>query len=101
MTPDLPAYVREVGGAVVLAIKVQPRASRTEIAGPLGLELKIKVAAAPVDSAANEALVEFLAGQLACSRRQVVLQRGQTSTHKQVAVHGLTAATVVARLTGL
>ncbi len=101
MNPELPPYVREVGGAVVLAIKVQPRASRTEIAGPLGVELKIKVAAPPVDSAANEALVEFLARQLECPRRQVVLQRGQTSTHKQVAVHGMPAATVVARLAGL
>lgn len=100
MNPGLPAYAREVGGAVVLAIKVQPRASRTEIAGPLGLELKIKVAAPPVDSAANEALVEFLARQLGCPRRQVVLQRGQTSTHKQVAVHGMSAVLVVARLTG-
>ena len=87
---SLPPYLRSADGAVVIAIKAQPRASRTEIAGLLGDALKVKVAAPPVDSAANEALVEFLARTLGCPRRSVVLLRGQASTHKQVAIHGLT-----------
>ncbi len=94
----LPLFLREQNGAVVIAIKAQPRAHRTEISGILGSELKIKVAAPPVDSAANEALLIFLAETLGCSKRNVTLWRGQTSTHKQIAVVGLTASQVAGGL---
>ena len=96
---SLPGYLRPVRDGVSLAVKAQPRASRTEIAGIHGLELKVRVAAPPVDSAANEALVEFLAHRIGCPRRSVVLVRGETSTHKQFVVHGVDAATI-ARLLG-
>ena len=51
-----------------MSVKLQPRASKNEIGGPLGDELKIKVTAPPVDAAANEALVKFLAEKLDCPR---------------------------------
>jgi uncharacterized protein (TIGR00251 family) len=73
---------------VILCLKVQPRASRNEVGPPLGNELKIKVTAPPVDSAANEALVQFLAELLKCSRSSVQLLRGQSSRHKQVLLVG-------------
>ena len=72
----LPPYVRAHGQGTLLAVKVQPRSSRTEVVGLFGGELKIKVAAPPVDSAANEALVEFLAKTLGCPRRSVAIVRG-------------------------
>ena len=64
----------------------------------LGTELKIKIAAPPVDSAANDALVEFLARTLGCPRRSIILIRGQAGTHKQLAVHGVPVTVVAARL---
>ena len=64
----------------------------------LGNELRIKVTAPPVDSAANEALIRFLAGILDCPRNSVELLRGQTSRHKTVKLHGLSAQQVLARL---
>ncbi len=73
---------------VLLAVKLQPRASKNEICGPLGDELKIKVTAPPVDAAANQALVEFLAEKLGCSRGKVELIRGHTSRHKTILLHG-------------
>lgn len=94
-----PAFLRAHDGAVLLALKVQPRASRCELAGPLGGELKLKVTAPPVDSAANEAVVEFLAERLGLARRQVVLMRGQTSTHKTVRLEGITLEEAARRLT--
>ena len=100
MSQSLPPYLRVTNQAVVLSIKAQPRAGRTEIVGLLGSELKVKVAAPPVDSAANEALMEYLSERLKCPRRAVILVRGQTSTHKQVAVHGLTAEQIAERLQG-
>lgn len=71
-----------------MSIKLQPRASANEICAPLGDELKIKVTAPPVDAAANEALLELLAGKLGCARRRVELLRGHRSRHKVVKLHG-------------
>ena len=96
----LPGFIRIQEDTVRLAVKVQPRASKNEIGEVLGDELKIKVTAPPVDAAANEALVRFLAEKLDCPGRSVQLVRGQTSRHKIVLVHGMAAADVVARLLG-
>lgn len=95
---SLPAYLFPQAGAVCLCVKLQPRAGRNEIGGPLGPELKIKVTAPPVDSAANEALVRLLADVLDCPRGAVQLARGHTSRHKQVLVRGLSAEEIAARL---
>jgi uncharacterized protein (TIGR00251 family) len=89
----LPPCFRETPAGVQLAVKVQPRASRQEIAGLQGAELKIRISAPPVDSAANQALVEFVAECLGCSRGQVQLVRGGSSTHKTLLLTGVTAAT--------
>ncbi len=87
-----PAYLRALPEGVCLSVKVQPRASRNEIAGALGGELKIKVTAPPVDSAANEELVRFLADQLNCAKSSVELLRGQTSRHKVILLRGCSPA---------
>jgi len=85
-------YLSEQPNGVLLAIKLQPRASANEIGEPLGNELRIKVTAPPVDSAANEALLRLLAEKLDCPRNRVELLRGQTSRHKVVKLHGIPAA---------
>jgi uncharacterized protein len=95
---SLPPYLRAQPNGVWLAIKLQPRASTNEIGEVLGNELRIKVTAPPVDSAANEALVRFLAETLDCARNRVELVRGQTSRHKTVRVLGMTAEDVVKRI---
>src|SRR6185369_660764 len=94
----LPAFLRVQSDGLWLAIKVQPRASVNEIGEPLGNELRVKVTAPPVDSAANEAVLRLLAERLDCARNQVELVRGQTSRHKLVKLHGLSPGLVVARL---
>ena len=81
-------FLRETAGGTLLSVKLQPRASRNEIGEPLGDELKIKVTAPPVDAAANQALVEFLAETLGCSRGKIELLRGHTSRHKTLMLHG-------------
>ncbi len=82
----------------MLLVKLQPRASRNEIGEPLGDELKIKVTAPPVDSAANLALIELLAETLGCARGQLELIRGRTSRHKTIMISGLNPEQVSARL---
>ena len=83
---------------ILLAVKLQPRASKNEIGDALGDELRIKVTAPPVDAAANQALIELLADRLDCARGQVELVRGQTSRHKTIRLHGLTVDEVVKAL---
>jgi len=96
---NLPTFVRvQPDGVVVLSLKVQPRASENEISGAVGNELKIRITAPPVDSAANEALLRFLSEKLDCPASAVQLIRGATSRHKIVAIHGLASADVIARL---
>lgn len=92
------SFLKETAGGTLLSIKLQPRASKNEIGEPLGNELKIKVTAPPVDAAANQALVEFLAERLGCSRGKVELIRGHTSRHKNILLHGFKAADALQRL---
>jgi uncharacterized protein (TIGR00251 family) len=94
----LPSFLREHADGATIAIRVQPRASRTEIGECTGTELRIKISAPPVDSAANEALVRLLAEILECPRRDVQLIRGHTSRSKVVKIRGLPATLIVARL---
>lgn len=69
-------------------VKLQPRACANEICAPLGDHLKIKVTAPPVDAAANEALVKFLAEILDCARSRIELIRGHKSRCKMLLLHG-------------
>jgi uncharacterized protein (TIGR00251 family) len=94
----LPNFLRVQPDGVLLAIKLQPRASANEIGEPLGNELRIKVTAPPVDAAANEALVRLLAETLDCPRGKIELVRGHTSRHKTVKVYGLKPENAVAAL---
>jgi uncharacterized protein (TIGR00251 family) len=94
----LPPYLRAESDGVWLSIKLQPRASANEIGEALGNELRVKVTAPPVDSAANEALVRFLADKLDCPRNSVELVRGHSSRHKVVKLHGMTGELVAGKL---
>jgi len=92
------SFLQPLADGVYLAVKLQPRASKNEIAGPLGNELKIQVTAPPVDAAANQALVDLLAEKLDCSRGAVRIMRGQASRHKTVRITGMDAGTILRRL---
>jgi uncharacterized protein (TIGR00251 family) len=83
---------------VRLRVWVQPRASRTELAGLRGHALKIRLAAPPVDGAANEALIRFLAERLEVPRSAVQLEAGAAGRSKVVAVPGHAVAIAAGRL---
>lgn len=96
----IPNFLKEVPGGVLLAVKLQPRASRNEIGDVIGNELRIKVTAPPVDAAANEALVRLLADRLDLPRNCVELVRGHASRHKRIRLLGITGTEFVRRLPG-
>lgn len=83
---------------VRIAVYIQPRARRSEFAGRHGTELKIRVAAPPVDQAANEALVAFLAQTLGVRRRDIRLVSGAASRHKVLEIAGVTPEQVATLL---
>jgi len=84
----------EKDGAVTFAVRVQPRASRNEIAGKWQDGLKIRLTAPPVDDRANEALRRFLAASLNVPLSAVRIATGERSRTKRVEIRGVTAAAV-------
>ncbi len=90
------SWLKQVAGGVELSVLVQPRASRTRVVGEHDGQLKIQLAAPPVDGEANAALLEFLAKALGVPKRQVALVSGDASRRKRVSVHGIDAATAEA-----
>jgi uncharacterized protein (TIGR00251 family) len=83
---------------VRLRLHIQPRASATELVGRHGTALKLRVAAPPVDGAANEALVRWLALRLGVPRSAVTVAAGAHGRAKTVRVDGVTVEEVVRRL---
>jgi hypothetical protein len=88
------------GGAEV-SVRVIPRAGRDAVAGERDGALLVRLAAAPVDGAANEALVRVLAETLGVPRRAVALVSGERSRRKRVRIAGLTAAAAARRLSAI
>ncbi|HQZ98375.1 MAG TPA: DUF167 domain-containing protein [Pyrinomonadaceae bacterium] len=78
--------------AVEFRVRVIPRASRTEFVGIIDGVLKVRIKAAPVDGAANEELIKFLARTLGVSKSAVEIVAGQTSKIKRLRITGKTAA---------
>jgi uncharacterized protein (TIGR00251 family) len=75
---------------VRLSIRVQPRASTNEVVGIHGDALRVRLTAPPVEGAANDALVGFLAQSLGISRRDVTIVAGSSSRSKIVELTGIT-----------
>src|ERR1051325_7102669 len=87
----MPVRVQVVaGGRVRLSVHVQPRASRSEIAGVHGDALKVRLTAPPVDGAANDELIELLAKTFAIARREIRIVAGERSRSKIVELEGIT-----------
>ena len=80
-----------MSSSIRIAVYVQPNAKRTEIAGRHGSDLKIRVAAPPIDQAANEALLAFVAQRLGVRQRHVRVISGATSRRKVLEIEGITA----------
>ena len=86
--------ITEKDGHVTFAVRVQPRASRDEIAGEYQGALKIRLTAPPVDDRANEALRKLLAARLNLPLAAVRIASGERTRNKRVEIHGATAAMI-------
>ena len=86
----MPAGRRD-GADLVLELRVQPRASRSEIAGCHGERLRVRLQAPPVDGRANAALVEFVAATFGVPRSRVTIEHGHGGRDKRVRIAGAPA----------
>ena len=90
--------IAEHDAEVTLRVRVQPRASRDELAGERDGALLVRLTAPPVEGAANEALARLLGRALGTAPSAVRIVSGARGRQKRVAVRGLDAATARARL---
>ncbi len=86
----------ERDGALTFNVRVVPRASRSLLAGEHDGALRVRVAAPPVDGAANEELVRTLAQAFKVPARDIEITSGHASKVKQVRVHGVARAVLEA-----
>ena len=85
----------------LLRVRVQPRASRSEIVGwRADGVLSVRVAAPPVEGRANAAVAALLAGALDLRASAVTVERGARGRDKLVRVEGVTLEEIRRRITG-
>jgi uncharacterized protein (TIGR00251 family) len=87
-------YLREQadGASVSLSVHVQPKASRTRIAGLHGDAVKLCITSPPVDGKANAAVIAFFAKLFKIPKAAVVIASGETSRDKRLVLTGISAA---------
>lgn len=83
--------ITERDGSVTFTVRVQPRASRTALVGEIDGAIKIRLAAPPVDGAANLALLRFLSRLLGISESSIEVISGARSRTKIIRVRGITS----------
>jgi uncharacterized protein (TIGR00251 family) len=90
--------LRPTGDGILLAVKVLPRAGRSGLAGTRDGALLVRIAAAPVDGAANDELVDLVAGTLNIPKRAITIVTGERSRKKTLLIKGVSPEDARARL---
>ena len=90
--------IQERDGAVAFLVRVQPRASKDEIAGEMGGALKVRLQAPAAEDRANQALMEFLGQLLKTPRTAVRILSGERSRTKRIEIRGVTRQQILALL---
>jgi uncharacterized protein (TIGR00251 family) len=82
--------ITETADGITFGIHVQPRASRNELCGVQGEELKLRLTSPPVEDAANRLCTEYLAKLLGVAKSDVTIIAGARSRHKTIRIRGIT-----------
>ncbi len=86
--------ISQKGDGVCISVRVQPRSSKSVVAGMYGESIRICLKSAPVDDAANKECCELVAKLLGVSRSSVSVMNGKSSRSKVLKVEGLTVSAV-------
>lgn len=78
--------VQQTPDGLLLNIYLQPKASKDQIVGLHGEELKITITAPPIDGQANAHLLKFLSKQFKVAKSQISLRKGELNRHKQILI---------------
>lgn len=73
-------------GNLLLQLYIQPKASRDQIVGLHGEEIKIAITAPPVDGKANAHLTKYLSKAFKVPKGDIEILKGQMGRHKQVKI---------------
>lgn len=84
--------LKELPDGIVIKVRVQPKASKNELSGLFEDALKLRITAPPVDGAANEAVIKFLAKLFKVTQKQVEISAGHSSRNKTVKISGINFA---------
>ncbi|MDF0677042.1 MAG: DUF167 domain-containing protein [Nitrospira sp.] len=95
---SLPTIARDSERGALLTVHVQPGSSRTECVGIHGDAIKIRLAARPIDGAANDELICFIAERCAVPRANVRIHAGTEARRKRLCVKDVSAQVLLARL---
>jgi uncharacterized protein (TIGR00251 family) len=90
--------VEEHQDGAILAVRVVPRSSKTVIDGVVDGSLRVRLAAPPVDGAANAALIELISHECGIPKSRVTIIAGERAKRKRLLLRGLDAAQVRVRL---
>ncbi|GBF33286.1 hypothetical protein DCCM_2385 [Desulfocucumis palustris] len=88
-------HLKEDGTGVIIKVRVQPRASRNQLAGIMDDALRVRITAPPVDGEANEACIKFLAEVFKVPRQSVQLVSGHTGRNKMIRIAGINAERIL------
>jgi hypothetical protein len=91
--------LRTVEEAVILKVRVQPRARKDEVAGVIDGALKVRLQAPALEDRANEALCEFLAHLLKTPKSAVRILSGHRSRIKRIEIRGVTQQQILTLVT--
>jgi len=92
--------ISETCDGVLVPVHVAPRASRSQVAGPFGGALKVRLAAPPVDGAANSELVKTLAKFFGIPKSSISIVNGLSSKRKTVKIINLSLASAIEKIDG-
>ena len=95
---SIPSWLSEDSDGCIVTVRVVPRASRNGVSGAIGDAIKVRITAAPVDGAANAALLKFMAKALGVRSRDIEIISGHSSRTKRVRIRGLEGSQVQSRL---
>ncbi len=85
--------IKPCKAGIQFAAAIQPRASRNQILGIHNHCLKIKLTSPPVDGAANQACIKFLAKAFGISPSRIAIVKGETSKNKIIQFEGMDSKT--------
>jgi uncharacterized protein (TIGR00251 family) len=100
MKSDIGARIKifESPEGVLFTVHVQPRASRNELCGVQGDEIKLRLTAPPVEDAANRLCIEYIAKLLGIAKSRVSITSGLKSRHKTMKVTGIASEKILSLL---